>query len=160
MSIIGWALVVLLLILSFVGIVYPIIPSAVVLIAAYVVYGLFFSFDALTWTFWVWQGILLALLFVADYVATALGVTRLGGSNAGVWGSTVGILVGPFVLPFAGLILGPFLGAMIAELIVHKRSLKDAAKIGFGSFLGFLGSSVTKALLQVVMIVIFFVYVS
>jgi len=92
----------------------------------------------------------------ADYAANIIGVKKYGGSKAGVWGSTIGLLIGPFVIPIIGILIGPFLGAMLAELIIHRRNMKEAAQIGFGSVVGFVSSVITKGIIQVLMILYFF----
>ena len=109
------------------------------------------------WWFWVIEILFILLLFGADTLSNLFGVKKFGGSKAGMWGSTVGLLVGPFIIPFAGIILGPFLGAVIGELIVSKRTIVEAVKSGIGSVVGFLTSVVTKGTLQVIMIIIFFI---
>lgn len=46
--------------------------------------------------------------------------------------------MGPFVIPGFGIILGPFIGAIVGELIVHRTTISNAVKIGVGSVIGFL----------------------
>lgn len=91
--------------------------------------------------------------------ANAFGVKKFGGTKAGVWGSTIGLLFGPFVIPVAGIIIGPFLGAVIAELIVTREGFKQATKSGIGSLIGFLTSSVAKIVILTIMIVIFVFFI-
>ena len=157
MDIVGWIVVIACFIVSFVGLVYPILPGVLFLIGGFLLYGVFFSFTELSWWFWVTELLFVILLFVADTVANAFGIKKFGGSNAGMWGSTIGLSFGPFVIPFAGILIGPFLGAVIAELIVERRGIGEAFKSGIGSLIGFLTSTITKAVLQVVMILVFFV---
>jgi len=159
MEIIGWSLIIIFFIIGFIGLVYPIIPSVIFIIGGFLVYGLFFSFSDLPWWFWLIESLFIILLFGADMMANAFGVKKYGGSKAGIWGSTIGLLVGPFVIPFLGIILGPFIGAIIAELLITRTSLKQAVKTGFGSVIGFLTSVATKGIIQIVMIVIFFLVV-
>ena len=159
MEIVGWIIVIACFIVSFVGLVYPILPGVLFLIGGFLLYGVFFSFTELSWWFWVIELLFVILLFVADTVANAFGIKKFGGSNAGMWGSTIGLLFGPFVIPFAGILIGPFLGAVIAELIVERRGIGEALKSGIGSLIGFLTSTITKAIIQVVMIIVFFVAV-
>lgn len=158
-AVLGWILIVACFIIAFIGTVYPIIPSVVFMVIGYVVYGLFFSFEELTLLFWVIQLLFIVLLFSADMAANAFGVKKFGGTKAGVWGSTIGLLFGPFVIPVAGILIGPFLGAVLAELIVTRDGLKQAIKSGFGSLIGFLTSSVVKIIVLVVMLVIFIVFI-
>ncbi|MEG0448717.1 MAG: DUF456 family protein, partial [Lysinibacillus sp.] len=133
MEIVGWILIIACFIISFVGLVYPIIPGVLFLIAGFLLYGAFFSFADLTWWFWVIEILLVVLLFGADTVANLFGIKKFGGSKAGMWGSTIGLLIGPFVIPFAGILIGPFLGAVVAELVVEKRPVGEAVKSGIGS---------------------------
>ncbi|MFY0519625.1 DUF456 domain-containing protein [Lysinibacillus sp. UGB7] len=157
MEVVGWILVIACFIVSFVGLVYPIIPGVIFLLGGFLLYGLFFSFADLSWWFWAIEILFVVLLFGADMVANAFGIKKFGGSNAGMWGSTIGLLIGPFVIPFAGILIGPFLGAVIAELAVERRTVNEAVKSGIGSLIGFLTSTVVKGVIQVVMIVVFFI---
>lgn len=157
MEVVGWILVIACFIISFIGLVYPIIPGVLFLVGGFLLYGLFFSFAELSWWFWVIEILFVVLLFGADTVANAFGIKKFGGSNAGMWGSTIGLLFGPFVIPVAGILIGPFLGAVIAELIVEKRTFSEAVKSGVGSLIGFLTSTVVKAVIQIVMIIVFFI---
>lgn len=158
-EVIGWILIVISFIVAFVGVFYPIIPSVVFIILGFIVYGLFFTFSELNWFFWIIQLLFVVLLFGADMAANAFGVKRFGGTKAGVWGSTIGLLVGPFVIPVAGILIGPFLGAVLAELIVTREGLKQAFRSGVGSLIGFLTSSVAKVVILSAMIVIFIIFV-
>lgn len=157
LDIIAWILIIALFIVAFVGLIYPIIPSVLFLLGGFIVYGLFYSFSDLPWWFWVIELLFVALLFAADTISNLVGVKKFGGSKAGMWGSTIGLLIGPFVIPFAGIIAGPFIGAVIGELIVERSNIQQAIKVGVGSVIGFLTSVVTKGIIQVVMIVLFFI---
>jgi uncharacterized protein len=154
-----WGIIIVLFIVAFVGLVYPVIPSVLFLLAGFLLYGVFFSFQPFNWYFWTIQGLFVALLFIADYIANMIGIKKYGGSKAGIWGSTIGIIVGPFVIPFLGILIGPFIGAIAAELIFNKRNFTESLKIGFGSVIGFISSVVTKTILQVFMIVYFIIVV-
>lgn len=156
MEIIYWGIIIVLMILAFVGLIYPILPSVVFLIGSFILYGVFFSFEPFSWLFWTVQVLFVILLFGADYMANLIGVKKFGGTKAGIWGSTIGLLVGPFVIPVIGILIGPFLGAIIGEWVVHRPNLKTAVKVGVGSVVGFISSVVTKGIIQIVMAVYFF----
>lgn len=84
------------------------------------------------------------ILTVLDYVIPAKGTKKFGGSSYGVWGTNIGLVVGILApIPF-GFLIGPFVGALVGELIYdfkdHHRALKSAA----GSLIGFLASSFMK----------------
>ncbi|WP_100333404.1 DUF456 domain-containing protein [Bacillus alkalisoli] len=159
MDFIYWLLLSILIVLSFVGLIYPIIPSVLLLVGAFLLYGVFFTFEPFSFLFWAIQLSFVALLFVTDYVASVIGVKKFGGSNYSVWGSTLGLIVGPFVIPVIGIIAGPFIGAFIAEIIFSKKSLKEAMKIGTGSVVGLFTSIVAKGIIQIIMVVYFIIVV-
>ncbi|MFZ3588165.1 DUF456 domain-containing protein [Bacillus sp. DJP31] len=159
MEILYWIFVIILFIGAFIGLVYPIIPSMLLLLLGFIVYGFLFSFEELSVWFWIIQGLFVALLLLADYLGNLIGVKKFGGSKAAAWGSTIGLLVGPFVIPFAGIILGPFIGAIAAEILVEKKDFKQAVKVGIGSVIGFLSSTIVKLIIQIIMIIYFFIVI-
>jgi hypothetical protein len=73
---------------------------------------------------------------VLDYVVPIWGTKRFGGSKYGTRGATIGLIIGIFLGP-AGIIIGPFAGAFVGELL-FKDDMKYALKAGFGSLLGFM----------------------
>jgi uncharacterized protein len=159
MEIMYWTIIIAMFIVSFIGLIYPIIPSVIFILGGFLLYGVFFSFNPFSWFFWTVQILFVILLFSADYLANMLGVKKYGGSKAGIWGSTIGLLVGPFVIPIFGIIIGPFLGAILAEIIVHRKSFNESLKIGVGSVIGFISSVITKSIIQILMIVYFLIVI-
>ena len=81
-------------------------------------------------------GAVALIVTVIDYVVPIWGTRRFGGSKYGMRGATVGLIIGLFLGP-PGIIAGPFIGAVVGELI-FKDDFKYAIKAGFGSLLGFL----------------------
>ncbi len=159
MEFIYWIIIGILFIGAFASLVIPILPGVLLLFGGFILYGVFFSFEPFNWLFWTVQGLFVALLFGADYIANIIGVKKYGGSKAGIWGSTIGLLVGPFIIPIFGILVGPFLGATLAELLVNKKNINDSIKIGFGSVVGFVSSVVTKGIIMAIMLVYFFILV-
>lgn len=159
MEIIAWIAAGLLFAIAFVGLVYPVIPSALFIMGGFLLYGWIDTFEGMNVLFWIIQILFLVLLFGADTLSNLVGVKKFGGSKAGMWGSTIGLLVGPFLIPVAGILIGPFLGAVIAELAVSRSGWKQSFKTGIGSLVGFLTSIVTKGAIMVLMIVLFIVFI-
>jgi len=108
---------------------------------------------------WVFLGITLTVavvVFVLDYIIPALGTKKFGGSKWGMIGTTVGLLVSLIfpILGFFGIIIWPFIGALVGELI-NKADKKTALKAAFGSFLGFLTGTFLKFLVAIVFLGLF-----
>jgi len=76
------------------------------------------------------------IVTIVDYIVPIWGTKKFGGSKYGTRGAAVGLIIGLFLGP-AGIIIGPFIGAVVGELI-FKDDMKYAIKAGFGSLLGFL----------------------
>jgi hypothetical protein len=82
-------------------------------------------------------GLITVLVTILDYFVPIWGTKRFGGSKAGINGSTVGLILGLLFFPPLGMIIGPFVGAVIGEMIA-KNDTATALRSGFGSFIGFL----------------------
>ncbi|MCK5782665.1 MAG: DUF456 domain-containing protein, partial [Flavobacteriales bacterium] len=77
-------------------------------------------------TLFTWMLITIIVLAL-DYLMPIWGTEKFGGTKMGVNGSMIGLLVGVFFPPF-GIIIGPFLGAFIAELIHDAHDTRKAFK--------------------------------
>ena len=137
-------LIVVAIVLALIGLVGALVPG---------IAGTPFSFLALlvlsfvdgidyTTRFLVIMGIIGAVVFTVDYVVPVWGTKKLGGTKAGVRGSTIGLILGllvTFIFPigFIAVLLGPFIGAYIGEKSVGTDD-HLAWRSAFGSFVGFL----------------------
>ena len=99
------------------------------------------------------MGVIMVVISVLDYVIPIYGTKKFGGSKQGIWGSTIGLIVGIFILPAIGIVIGPFgllgivIGPFLGAYIGEKMSGKDhenAIRAAFGSFIGFLTGTVMK----------------
>lgn len=158
MDILGWVLVIVLFAVGMAGTVYPVLPGALAVYAAFFVYGFFFGWSEFGFWFWTIQTLIVVVIFAADYAVSALGVTKFGGTRASVIGSTIGMIVGPFVIPAFGLVIGPFLGAVIGEMLTGQK-FRPSVMAGVGAVVGLFSSMVVKIILQLIMIVVFIIWI-
>ena len=135
---------VLCLVVAVLGSVLPALPGPPVAYVGMILFHLtdriqFTPAQLITWA------VLVILVQALDYVIPMLGSKYAGGTKWGSWGCVVGTVAGLFFPPW-GIVLGPFLGAVIGELLGDK-DLMYALKSGFGSLLGFLFGTVVKLML-------------
>ncbi len=154
MSILWWTLIIILFILSFIGIVLPIIPGISLIWGGVLVYHFFIN-PLAGLNFWLTFIVLTVFIIIVDYVASSTWVKRWGGSKAGAWAAVGGMLIGPFIFGPIGVIIAPFIFVTIVEML-RGVGFSKAIKIGFASLIGFLGGSVLKIVFQLIIIAIFF----
>lgn len=157
MDIMIWLLIIISFLLSFVGIIYPIIPSPLVLWVGFLLYYFVIN-DDLTVFFWIAMVVLTIILIVSDIIANSYFVKRYGGSKWGERIAAIGVIVGSFIVPPFGIIIIPFIAVIVVEML-QERSTKEALRAAVGSLLGFLGGAIAKIVIQLIMIVWFFITV-
>jgi len=98
-------------------------------------------------------GALGAFGVLVDFMAGVLGAKRVGASKAALWGASLGTVAGMF-FGIPGLILGPFVGALLGELASGKSVLRSA-HVGVGTWLGLLFGTLVKLVISLLMIGMF-----
>ncbi|WP_087974487.1 DUF456 domain-containing protein [Oceanobacillus rekensis] len=158
LDIVIWIIIIALFILSFAGILFPIVPSVLVLWIGFLLYQFVLNGNELNTLFWIVMVLFTVLLIVADIIANSYFVKKYGGSKWGERGAAIAVIIGSFITPPFGIIYVPFIAVFIIESL-QKRTLKEAFRASIGSLFGFLGGSVAKVVIQLVMIIWFFVLV-
>lgn len=151
--IIIWTLCIGCLVIGFTGTIIPALPGTPLIFAGIFLVAWWYDFTLVGTPTLVITGILAALAIGVDFVATILGAKRVGASRAAVVGSTIGTLVGMFFF-IPGLILGPFVGAVIGELYAQS-GLSKATRVGIGTWIGLLFGTAAKIAISFAMIGIF-----
>lgn len=137
-------------VVGLIGAVVPVIPGSIISYAALWLMWLSDSSYVSSASLWIMGGLMVAVC-VIDYIAP-IWMTKLGGgSKQSMWGATIGLIVGLFFAPF-GLIIGPFLGALVGELTTDA-SLGQALKIAALSFVAFLLTTGLKLIYGIAIIV-------
>lgn len=94
------------------------------------------------------------IIFALQYAIPALGTKYLGGSKKGMYGATIGLVVGIFIpIPFA-ILIAPFVGAYLGE-ILNKADSRTALKAASGSFIGLLASTFMEFIVTGIFLLLF-----
>jgi hypothetical protein len=129
------ALAIILMITGIAGCLLPVLPGPPLSYLGLVLLHLT-RFADISKNLFIILGAVAVVVTVIDYIVPIWGTRQFGGSKYGMRGATVGLIIGLFLGP-PGIIIGPFIGAVVGELI-FKDDFKYAIKAGFGSLLGFL----------------------
>jgi uncharacterized protein YqgC (DUF456 family) len=152
-SLILWSIGAICTVTGLSGLLLPVVPGAPVLFL-----GLLFGAWAEDFRYiGVWTLVVLAgmagLTYVVEFAASILGVRMHGGSRRAMAGAVLGGVAGLF-LGIPGILLGPFVGAVIGELSL-QRSLDQASRAGFGTVVGLAIGVAGKLAIGIAMIGLF-----
>ena len=128
-------LAIVMMIVGIAGCLLPVLPGPPLTYLGLVVLH-FTKFGPVSTKLFIILGVVAIVVTVIDYIVPIWGTRQFGGSKYGMRGAAVGLVIGLFLGPF-GIIAGPFIGAVVGEML-FKDDIKYAIKAGFGSLLGFL----------------------
>ena len=103
------------------------------------------------WWFLGITGVVALAITGLDYWIPVIGTRKFGGSRWGMVGTTIGLIIAIIfpVLGLFGIIIWPFAGAIVGELL-NKSNKDKALKAAFGSFIGFLTGTFLKFVVAMV----------
>lgn len=137
-------------VIGLLGVIVPVLPGTLLsfggLVCAYFVTG-----STITTTQLVVCGVVSIVVILLDYLLPGYFTKVFGGTKAGITGATIGTFVG-FIFGLPGIILGPFFGAVIGEMVSGKADIDKAISVGLGSLLSFLVGSGVKLIAGLYMI--------
>jgi uncharacterized protein YqgC (DUF456 family) len=148
-----WILAGILVLLGVAGTVFPALPGTPLVFIGLVVAAWIDDFREVGWVTLAVLGVLTGLAALVDFIASSAGAQRVGAHPRAIAGAALGTAVGIF-FGIAGLIIGPFAGAVIGELSVG-RDLRQAGRAGIGTVLGLALGAAAKLALTFAMIGIF-----
>jgi uncharacterized protein len=152
-QIIGISVTLIVMCIGLVGSIVPVLPGTPVVLVAAIGHRLYFGDASISNIFLAVLVLLTGLSLLLDFLASMLGAKKFGATWRGMIGAVIGGVIGLFfALP--GIIMGPFLGAMILEMTGGKE-FKIAAKAGAGAVIGLLLGVVGKFSICVMMIALF-----
>jgi len=141
----------LIMLVGLIGVVVPLLPGIPLAWVGLFIYALVTGFEKISILTTVVFFIVMLLALGLDFLAPMLGARKYQASKWGVLGAFIGFTVGIFVVPGWGIILGPFIGALLGELIV-KRQLSQAFRSALGAFIGFIAGTLFKIIIILIMI--------
>jgi uncharacterized protein YqgC (DUF456 family) len=150
----SYVLAAVLVLVGLAGVLLPALPGLPLVFAGLLLAAWAGGFEQIHVATVVVLGLLTLLSFAVDFWATAHVARRVGASRKALVGAVLGTFAGLFVFPPFGLFAGPFVGALLGELL-HGRELRQAAKVGFGTWLGIVLAVVLKLGLAFAMIGLF-----
>jgi uncharacterized protein len=114
----------------------PILPGNAIVWLGILIHKLWVHENSVSWSVVIVTGILMIIAMLLDWVCTLWGARKFGASWRGALGALIGGFVGIFTPPpLVWVILGPVIGAVIAELL-SGRALREATKAGIGTIIG------------------------
>lgn len=148
----------ILIVVGIVGTVLPALPGLPLVFAGMVVAAWAGDFQQVGVWVLVVLGLMTLLSLGIDFAATAMGAKRVGASKLALLGAVIGTFAG-LLFGFVGILVGPFAGAAVGELIelrgMRSHHVGQAAKVGFGTWLGIVVGVVLKLGLAFTMLGLF-----
>jgi len=148
-----WTIVVAVaMVLGLMGVVLPVLPGLLLIWAAALFYGFMVGFGTLGWMV---IGLLSVLVVAGGIKSVMIPRRAAAASGASAWaqlGAVVGAVIGFFVIPVLGLILGALAGLLVVEYLL-KGDWNEALVAVRGTARGFGISVVIDLILGMIMIV-------
>ena len=144
-------LAIIIAIVGIVGCFLPVIPGPPVSWGALLLLYFFGNGEMSLQFLLIWLGITVVVT-VLDYIVPAQFTRLTGGSKAAGRGSLVGLIAGLIFFPPWGMIVGAFLGALAAEVLINQTAVADSVKPAMGAFLGFLAGTFIKLVASALMV--------
>ena len=147
MDILILIVIVILLILGVVGSLLPILLGPPLSYIALLLYHFFIK--TISDSALLWLALVVIFVTVLDYFLQIYFVKKAGGGKYAIRASIVGMLLGIFLFPPFGILLGAFIGAYIGSKIEMK---KNAITIALGALWGFTAGTILKLCVSIYII--------
>ncbi len=137
-----WGLAAILVLAGIAGTIFPALPGVALVFCGLLLAAWADDFQRVTWIPLVVLGVLTFLSFVIDFLATVLGVRRVGATRLAIIGALIGTIVGIF-FGLIGLVFGPFVGAVAGEMLSHGK-MGQASRVGVATWIGLIFGTLAK----------------
>lgn len=158
MELLWWFITIVLFAVGLIGTVLPVFPGTAIILAAAIIHRIMLGPEkSIGWRTIVVLVLLTFATYALDFLSGYFGARYFGATKWGMFGAILGALIGIF-FGIIGLFVAPVIGAILGEFVAGKRMI-DAGRAGWGSLLGNLGGMISKLVIALVMITIFFMTV-
>jgi len=141
----------ILVLVGLVGTILPFIPGVPIAWLGLFIFAIGTGFKRISLITAIVFFIAMLLTFAVDFFAPMLGAKKNKASIWGIVGASIGALLGVITLGLWGIIVGPFLGALLGE-IISGREHGQALKIAFGTLIGVIVGNLLKIIVVLTML--------
>ncbi len=144
MEIIIYIIVITLLLVGLAGCIVPVLPGPPIAYLGIIVLQMTSKVDFSITTL-LMLGLLALGVTILDYIVPGIGTKKFGGSKLGTIGCFIGTIAGLFLFPPIGIVVMPFVGALLGELL-NGTPLNPSLRAAIGALIGFLAGTFAKFL--------------
>ncbi len=144
----------LLMVIGFLGTIFPHLPGLPLLWSVVVIYGITTQFEKIDANFLILATLLVMLVFLLDLIASIRGTKKLEASFWGVGGALAGGIIGAGFNSLAILVILPIVGAVIGELVSGRDAIYKIETENY-HLVGFVGGTIVKVAVGITLIGLF-----
>ena len=141
----------LIMVVGLIGTVVPGLPGMPLILGGIALYSLGSGFSVIGVPQFLGLLVLGAIGIGLNFLGNLIGARKFGASRIGLLGAFVGLVIGLFALGPFGIVFGPLLGAVAAELL-QGRAAHEALRSGFGVLIGYVVGSLAEVLIALIMV--------
>ncbi|MCK5078004.1 MAG: DUF456 domain-containing protein [Calditrichia bacterium] len=149
LEVLGIIFAIIILLLGMLGTIIPGLPGLPLMWGVYAVYGFLTDWKDVTFNIVAVFLLITVIAYIFDYAASVMGAKKYGASTAGIIGAIIGLILGVIFFNIIRLIIGPVIGAIVGELLKGKET-DQAIMAGWGTFIGFLASTIVRFSIAVI----------
>jgi len=120
-------------IIGIIGVILPALPGVVLNYSALILLYISKGQAGINIDLLIVFGLLTVLVSSLDYILPLLGAKKYGASRMGIYGSALGMIIGILFFPPFGIIFGLLIGAFLGELIAGKNQSQALKEPDFNS---------------------------
>lgn len=148
----AWLILIICFFIGSLGTILPGLPGATIIFIGVIAHK-FLRPETFSWMTVGIVGALALISWIADFLAGVWGAQLGGATKKGLIGAAIGGFLGIF-WGIPGLILGPFCGAVIGDIIAKRDEFYALMKSGIGASLGFFISLALRFIILLIIAIV------